>query len=314
MFIRCSLLCLGIAVPASVAHGQPLPFMQDSAGFQDLRTKAETGDAEAQSNLGWAYYNGDGVGEDAIEAVKWFRQSAEQGHASGQNRLGVAYHYGKGVTKDVAEALAWYRRAADQGFVQAQLNLAWTYNGGLGVPRDYAEAAVWYRKAAEQGHAGAQSDLGVAYLNGEGVKKNKREAERWFQKASAQGYAVATFRLARMYWNEEFGRGGVIGVVALDGFEKAAEQGYPLSALTLGEIYTRRTRYNARDDQKACIWAVVAEGLEKRNEWARRQPAATAEVQQKLPELLVRVRRSLTEQEVRECDAQAAEWLTAHAS
>ena len=234
MLVGCSLLCLAIAVPATLAHAQP-PSEQGRASVSELSAKAEAGDAEAQSNLGWAYYNGDGVGEDAVEAVKWFRLSAEQGHASGQNRLGVAYQYGKGVPKDVAVSLAWYRRAADQGFLQAQLNLAWTYNNGLGVPRDYREAAVWYRKAAEQGHAGAQSDLGVAYLNGEGVRKDTREAERWLQKASAQGYAVATFRIASMYWNEVFGGGGVIGVVAIDHFEKAAEQGYPLSALRLGE-------------------------------------------------------------------------------
>ena len=313
MLVRRCLLCLAISVPATLAHGQS-SLEQGSASLSELKAKAETGDAEAQSNLGLAYYNGDGVGEDAVEAVKWFRLSAGQGHASGQNRLGVAYQYGKGVPKDVAEALAWYRRAADQGFVQAQLNLAWTYNNGFGVPRDYREAAVWYRQAAEQGHAGAQSDLGVAYANGEGVRKDTREAERWFQKASAQGYAVATFRIARMYWHEEFGGGGVVGVVAIDHFEKAAEQGYPLSALSLGEIYTRRTRYNARDDQKACMWTVVAEALEKRSEWTRRQPAATAEVKRKLPELLVRVRRTLTEQQLSDCDSQARQWLTAHTS
>ena len=281
--------------------------------FGELRTKAEAGDAEAQSDLGWAYYNGDGVVEDSVEAVNWFRRSAEQGNASGQNRLGVAYHDGKGVSKDVAQALAWYRKAADQGLVLAQLNLAWSYNNGLGVPRDYAEAAVWYRKAAEQGHAGAQSDLGVAYANGEGVKQDKREAERWFKKASEQGYAVATFRLARMYWNEELGGGGGIGRLAIDNFEKAAEQGYPLSAFTLSEIYTRRTRYNARDDHRACMWSVVVEALlEKGNVWEKRQPAATAQVRRELPKLLVRVRRPLTQQQLQECDGQAREWLAAH--
>lgn len=312
MFIHYALVGFALVVSTTIVRGQPSTIAQDTASLAETRTKAEAGDPEAQSSLGWAYYNGDGVAEDAVEAVKWFRRSAEQGNPSGQNRLGVAYQYGKGVPKDVAQALTWYRKAADQGLVQAQLNLAWTYNGALGVPRDYAQAAVWYRKAAEQGHAGAQSDLGVAYANGEGVKKDRREAERWFQKASDQGYAVATFRLANMYWNEEFGGGGVIGRVAIDYFEKAAAQGYPLSAVTLGEIYTRRTRYTARDDQQACMWTVIAEALDKRNEWERRQPAATAEMRQKLPELRVGVRRSLTEQQLKDCDGNAREWLDAH--
>jgi uncharacterized protein len=305
------LLCLVITSSASIA-GQPSITAQSGANLAETKTKAEAGDAEAQSNLGWAYYNGDGVVEDAVEAVKWFRRSAEQGNASGQNRLGVAYHYGTGVPKDVAEALAWYRRAADQGFVQAQLNLARTYNSGFGVRRDYRQAAGWYRKAAEQGHAGAQSDLGVAYWNGEGVKKDKREAERWFQKASEQGYAVATFHIASMYWNEEFGGGGVVGRVAIDSFQEAAEQGYPLSAMTLAEIYTRRTRYTARDDQQACMWAGVAQALDKPSEWEQRQPAATAELRRKLPELLDRVRRTLTEQQLERCEGQVREWLAVH--
>jgi hypothetical protein len=86
-----------------------------------------------------------------------------------------------------------------------------------------------------------------------------------------------------------------------------------LAALRLGEIYTRRTRDNPRDDQRACMWTVVAEALAKRNEWARRQPAATAEVQRELPELLVRVRRSLREEQLKECDGRATQWMAAHA-
>ena len=306
---RCALVAAGCLL--LVSTGPPLS-AQGKTNVAELKARAETEDAEAQSDVGWAYYNGDGVAEDAIEAVKWFRRSAEQGNASGQNRLGVAYHYGKGVPKDVAQALAWYKRAADQGFVHAQLNLARTYNNGFGVPRDYKEAALWYRKAAEQGHAEAQSDLGVAYVNGEGVKRDKREAERWFMKASSQGYAVATFSIASMYWNGEFGHSFIIGRVAFKEFERAAAQGYPLSALTLGEIYTRRTRYNNRDDQRSCMWTVVAETLEKRNEWERRQPAATAEVRRKLPALLGRVRQTLTQQQLTECDGQAQAWLAAH--
>jgi TPR repeat protein len=294
------------------------------AGAQDAQTKpdviellqrATSGDAAAQSDLGWAYYTGNGLPEDPGEAVAWLRKSAAQGNASGQNRLGVAYYEGKGVPKDGKEAVAWYRRAAEQGLLQAQLNLAWTYNFGLGVARDYAEAAIWYRKAAEQGDAQAQADLGVAYRNGEGVKKDTREAEQWLIKASEQGYAVATHRIAALYWNGEFrgGRDTLRSLVAIDHFKKAAAQGYPLSALNLAEIYASRNPYVRRDYQASCMWTVIADGLLRRGAWDRRQPEATADLRRKLPDLTARVRKDLTEQQVDVCEQQGAQWLTANA-
>ena len=43
------------------------------------RKAAEKGDADAQFNLGFCYYNGKGVEKDLIEYVKWLRKAAEQG-------------------------------------------------------------------------------------------------------------------------------------------------------------------------------------------------------------------------------------------
>jgi TPR repeat protein len=47
--------------------------------IEEFRVMAERGDAAAQYNLGVCYHNGDGVEEDAKEAVKWFRKAAAQG-------------------------------------------------------------------------------------------------------------------------------------------------------------------------------------------------------------------------------------------
>ena len=50
-------------------------------GEKSLEQRAEAGDAEAQSYLGYAYSNREGVPKDLKEAVKWYRKAAEQGHA-----------------------------------------------------------------------------------------------------------------------------------------------------------------------------------------------------------------------------------------
>jgi len=161
-----------------------------------FRKATAQGNADAQNNLGVAYFNGQGVAKDEAKAVKWFRKAADQGDANAQNNLGVAYANGQGVAKDYAEAVKWYRKAADQGDANPQNNLGAAYANGQGVAKDYAEAVKWFRKAADQGDAYAKNNLGAAYANGHGVAKDEAEAVKWFRKAAAQGNANAKESLA----------------------------------------------------------------------------------------------------------------------
>ncbi len=48
--------------------------------IEELKQKAEAGDAEAQFQLGKKYANGDGVEQDYAEALKWYMKSAEHGN------------------------------------------------------------------------------------------------------------------------------------------------------------------------------------------------------------------------------------------
>ena len=76
---------------------------------------AEQGDASAQFNLGMMYDNGQGVKQDDVEAVKWYRQAAEQGYAKAQYNLGVKYYQGEGVRQDKGQAKEWFGKACDNG-------------------------------------------------------------------------------------------------------------------------------------------------------------------------------------------------------
>src|SRR5437868_9531592 len=71
---------------------------------EELRAKAESGDADSEFRLGLCYDNGQGVAKDYAEAVKWYRKAAEQNLAEAQSNLGVCYYYGQGVRKDYVEA------------------------------------------------------------------------------------------------------------------------------------------------------------------------------------------------------------------
>ena len=76
---------------------------------------AEQGNASAQFSLGVMYNNGQGVKQDDVEAVKWYRKAAEQGLAPAQVKLGAAYILGKGVQVNKSLAKEWFRKACGNG-------------------------------------------------------------------------------------------------------------------------------------------------------------------------------------------------------
>ena len=84
----------------------PEPAQDDS--IEAIRTRAEAGDAFSQFYLGASYNSGEGVPQDAVEAVAWYRQAAEQGYAHAQHNLGVNYRNGEGVPQDAVEAYKWF--------------------------------------------------------------------------------------------------------------------------------------------------------------------------------------------------------------
>ena len=47
------------------------------------------GNADVQFSLGFMYYHGDGVQQDYVEAMKWFKLAAAQGDADSQLNIGV---------------------------------------------------------------------------------------------------------------------------------------------------------------------------------------------------------------------------------
>ena len=85
----------------------------------DTKSLAETGDAEAQFQLGNLYAEGRIVPNDFAEATKWFRKSADQGLAKSQYTLGVIHSGGLGVPVDFAEGFVWYCLAAKSGLEDA---------------------------------------------------------------------------------------------------------------------------------------------------------------------------------------------------
>jgi len=163
------------------------------------RLAAAQGNAYAQGQIGFAYAQGIGVVQNYAEAVKWFKLGAAQGDSSARANLGSAYANGQGVVQDYVESVKWNKLAAAQGNAEAQVGLGFSYAQGLGTPQDLAEAIKWFKLSAAQGHANGQANLGVSYEMGNGVPQDFPEAAKWFKLAAAQGLTAAKARLDNLY-------------------------------------------------------------------------------------------------------------------
>jgi TPR repeat protein len=121
------------------------------SNFQEIISKAEQGEADAQYHLGSMYCSGEGVPHDDEQAIQWYTKAAEQGDTMSQTNLGSMYKHGEGVPQDFKQAIQWYTKTAEQGDVDAQYNLALMYKNGEGVLQDYMIAYAWFNLAAFQG-------------------------------------------------------------------------------------------------------------------------------------------------------------------
>jgi TPR repeat protein len=95
---------------------------QPADAIEHWRPLAESGDAQAQLYLAYAYRRGRGVIQDDALAARWYRRAAEQGLPDAQYQLGVMYELGLGLAADQAEADYWYGRAVAQGFCPGELS------------------------------------------------------------------------------------------------------------------------------------------------------------------------------------------------
>ncbi len=104
-------------------------------------------------------------------AVKLLKPAAEAGNALAQFQLGVMYDAGQGVHQNSLAALAWYRAAAESD-PRAQVAMADRLMEGRGIAHDPPAAISWYRKAAAQADLTALLRLAIAYRDGQGVPQD----------------------------------------------------------------------------------------------------------------------------------------------
>jgi len=190
----------GIARERGVIDAGACPFA--SAALCLLFGRSESGDIEAQRQIGIAYLTGRDVPRDEAEAARWLRRAAEGGSVEAQTDYGELQLHSETTMHEhtragtPAEAAVWFRLAAEQGGARAQTHLGTLYANGRGVPRDPAVAFAWFKRAAEQGNPRGQYNVGVALELGDGVKRDLQASKTWYQRAALQGDERAMLNLA----------------------------------------------------------------------------------------------------------------------
>lgn len=128
---------------------------------------------------------------DYAAALHEWRKLAESGNAQAERDMGLLYATGHGVPQNLPRALRWYKRAAIHGDAQAMYEVGVIYENGRGVPPDAHRAAWWYRKAARHGSGPAAHSVALLYQRGEGVQKSQATAEHYFGIAAKDGVTDA---------------------------------------------------------------------------------------------------------------------------
>lgn len=145
MFVAC-------VMSAAIASAQ-----ESTSGYKQLSETKMVDEAQEQFELGMSYAND----YDYEEAIVCFRKAAEMGNAEAQSELGACYYNGEGVDQDYDEALKWFTLSAEQGYAMAQYNLGLCYYWGLGVEYNLNIAIKWFRKAAAQKNENAIEALDI---------------------------------------------------------------------------------------------------------------------------------------------------------
>lgn len=159
---------------------------------QSVRTKADAGDAEAQTLFGLLLLHKWGTSGSYEEAARYFRLAAAQDHAFARYQLAKLTFAGLGTPRSLEQGAALLRQAAEGGIPEAQWMLSYHLQSGeLASPYDPEEGFQWLLKAVSQDNAEACFNLGYCYRVGIGTPTNLDESRKWFHRAADLGFTQA---------------------------------------------------------------------------------------------------------------------------
>ncbi len=147
---------------------------------------AEGGHPGAWYDVGRCYFNGEGVAQDDVYAVKCFQKELEKDpiYTGACNLLGKAYFFGRGVSLDYDKAYQYLFTAYDkQDSIWGVLYLAKCCFNGWGTPQDYRRGMEFMDKMTFQN---PEADYMRGYICARGLggmPENIKKGVEYLQKA-----------------------------------------------------------------------------------------------------------------------------------
>ena len=142
--------------------------------------------------LATTYENGNGVKQDAKEAIRWYEKAVDTGIPFGNECIGMIYFQGKGIPADYEKAYQYFTKDNVKKSACTTYSLAEMYRQGLYVAKDESEACALYENIVYDDSEFAELDdyywracyrLGVANHYGRGIEKDIEEAIQLLTKA-----------------------------------------------------------------------------------------------------------------------------------
>ena len=118
--VLCLLLAICMLIPLAVTPA--FAAVQSAEEFEQLRQKAEGGDASAMEEIANAYYRGSynsGISRDFSQALTWFLRAADAGNTNVYLTIATIYDRGSAGKVDLEKAYDWFSRAAENGSQEA---------------------------------------------------------------------------------------------------------------------------------------------------------------------------------------------------
>ena len=136
--------------------------LEEEREVDEVRRKAEAGDAHAMKKLGrWYKFGTHGLPKDPSSAVEWFKRGVDLDHPPAIYSLGLLYLDQFPAVGDFAPAsmvdgradgLLLVSQAATMGVQGACHTMAQMYRTGRGVTQDLKRAQYWAKKGVDKDH------------------------------------------------------------------------------------------------------------------------------------------------------------------
>lgn len=120
------LLCAVMTLPAMASDVSDAVSAMRAGNYAEaycvLKPYAESGDPEAQYNIGWMYMNGYGLMMNDRLALEWWQRASDQGYTEASFSIAMLYSQGEGqVERDMDKAVEHYLMAVEDGHEDANL-------------------------------------------------------------------------------------------------------------------------------------------------------------------------------------------------